>query len=125
MKLFYKTAAIIVVMSLLAVSVNINAKESNYIYSGKGYAVGFVNGTYIHTMNGKAVGQINGTHVYKLSGQYVGELHKNMVLDMHLGNLVNIGNPGNPINPGSPVNPGNRGPVNLGYPDVSSELFGK
>jgi len=73
-------------------------------------------------MRGKAIGQVNGTHVHKLSGSYVGELHKDMIVDKHLGNFGNIGNPGNPGNAGNPGNPGNRGTVNYGYPDVFHRL---
>ncbi len=56
-------------------------------------------------------------------GQYVGELHKDTVVDKHLGNLGNIGKPGNPGNPGSPGNPGNRGASNYDYPDAFSKLL--
>jgi hypothetical protein len=96
---------------------------TDYLYDTRGNAVGFIKGRYIHSMRGTAIGQINGTHVHKLSGPYVGELHKDMVVDKHLGNYGNIGNPGNPGNPGSPGNPGNRGAVNYGYPDVFQRLL--
>lgn len=95
---------------------------ADYIYDSRGNAVGFIRGKYIHAMNGSAIGQINGTHVHKLSGSYVGELHKDMVVDKHMGNFGNIGNPGNPGNPGSPGNPGHRGAVNYGYTDVFHKL---
>ncbi len=45
-------------------------------------------------MLGKAIGQLNGTHVQKLAGPYVGNLHKDIVVNTHLGDLGNIGNPG-------------------------------
>jgi hypothetical protein len=96
---------------------------SDYIYDGRGNAVGFIRGRYIHSMRGDAIGQISGTHVHKLSGSYVVELHKDMVVDKHMGHYGNIGNPGNPGNPGSPSNPGNRGAVNYGYRDVFSRLL--
>jgi hypothetical protein len=76
-------------------------------------------------MDGRAVGQISGTHVHKLTGAYVGELHKDMVVDKHLGNFGNIGNPGNPGNAGNPGNPGNRGSMNYGYFDVFQKLLEK
>jgi hypothetical protein len=88
---------------------------TDYLYDARGNAVGFIRGRYIHSMRGNAIGQISGT--------YVGELHKDMVVDKHMGNYGNIGNPGNPGNPGSPGNPGNRGAVNYGYPDVFHKLL--
>lgn len=54
--------------------------------------MGFIRGRYIHSMQGNAIGQVNGTHVHKLSGSYVGELHKDMMVDKHMGNYGNIGN---------------------------------
>ena len=75
-------------------------------------------------MSGRAVGQVNGTHVHKMTGAYVGELHRDMVLNMHMGNFGNIGNSGNPGNAGNPGNPGNRGSVSYGYADVFHELLG-
>lgn len=95
-----------------------------YIYNSHGSAVAYIQGRYIHSLRGQAIGQIaNETHVHRLSGQYVGELHKDMIVDKHLGNRGNIGNPGNPGNTGNPGNPGNRGSVNYGYQDVSSKLL--
>ena len=96
---------------------------TKYIYDNLGNAVGYIRGQYIHEMNGQAVGQFNGTRVHKISGSYVGELHKDMVVDKHLGNFGNIGNPGNPGNAGNPGNPGNRGAVNYGYSDVFNKLI--
>ena len=64
---------------------------TDYLYDTRGNAVGFIKGRYIHSMRGAAIGQINGTHVHKLSGPYVGELHKDMVVNKHLGNYGNIG----------------------------------
>ncbi len=58
---------------------------TKYIYDERGNAVGYILGNFIHSMNGSAIGQISGTHVHKLSGAYVGELHKDMVVDMHMG----------------------------------------
>lgn len=96
-----------------------------YIYNDHGLVVAYVQGRYIHSIRGEAIGQIaNETHVHRLTGEYVGELHKDMIVDKHLGNLGNIGNPGNPGNAGNPGNPGNRGVINYGYPDVSSMLLG-
>jgi hypothetical protein len=94
-----------------------------YIYDSRGSAVGFWRGKYVYALNGTPIGQLNGCHVHKLSGQYVGELHKDMVVDKHLGNLGNIGNSGNPGNPGHPGNPSNRGAVNYGFPDVFHKLL--
>lgn len=95
-----------------------------YIYNKHGTAVAYVQGRYVYSMSGDAVGQIVGdTHVHQLSGRYVGELHRDMIVDKHLGNLGNVGNPGNPGNAGNPGNPGNRGAVNYGYPDVSGRLL--
>jgi hypothetical protein len=96
----------------------------NYLYNQYGNAVGFITGMFIYDMSGNAVGQINnGTHVHKLSGSYVGEIYKDMVVDMHMGNLGNVGNPGNPGNMGNPGNPGNRGGANYGYEDVFDKLL--
>lgn len=96
----------------------------NYIYNSAGDAVAYVQGRYVHSMRGDAVGQVvSGTHVHRLSGEYVGELHRDMIVDKHLGNLGNVGNPGNPGNAGNPGNPGNRGSLDYGYPDVSSQLL--
>ncbi|WP_298210392.1 4-fold beta flower protein [Ferrimicrobium sp.] len=98
---------------------------TNYIYNERGEAIAYIQGRYIHSMHGQAIGQIvDGTHVHKLTGAYVGELHKDMVVDKHLGNLGNVGNPGNPGNTGNPGNPGNRDRINYGYPDVSGVLLG-
>ena len=59
--------------------------------------------------------------IVRLSLQrYVGELHKDMVVNKHLGNYGNIGISGNPSNAG---NPGNRGAANYGYPDVFDRLL--
>lgn len=97
----------------------------SYIYDKYGSAVAYVQGRYVYTMRGNAVGQIvAGTHVHRLTGQYVGELHRDMIVDKHLGNLGNIGNSGNPGNAGNPGNPGSRGSVDYGYPDVSRRLLG-
>lgn len=98
-------------------------RMTQYVYSVRGEAVGYVYGKYIHSMWGDAIGQLNGTHVHRLDGAYVGELHDDMVLDMHLGNFGNIGNPGNPGNRGNPGNPGNRGSGGSAYRDVFEKLL--
>jgi len=99
------------------------APAISYLYDSSGKAIGFWKSKFVYALNGKAIGQIKGTHVHKLSGPYVGELHKDMVVNKHMGNYGNIGNPGNPGNAGSPGNPGNRGAVNYGYADVFQELL--
>lgn len=99
------------------------APAMSYLYDSSGNAVGFWKNKYVYALNGTPIGQISGTHVHKLSGSYVGELHKDMIVNMHLGNLGNIGNPGNPGSPGSPGNPGNRGALNYGFLDVFADLL--
>ncbi len=97
---------------------------TSYLYDENGRAVGFHRQRYIYDMNGNAIGQINnGTHVHRLTGEYVGELYKDMVVDMHYGNLGNIGNPGNPGCAGNPGNPGCRGTMNYGYKDAFNKLI--
>jgi len=97
--------------------------NTNFLYNSGGQAVRFWRGKYVYDLTGNPIGQINGTHVHGLSGEYVGELHKDMVVDKHVGNPGNIGNPGNPGNAGTPGNPGNRGAVNYGYGDVFRRLL--
>jgi hypothetical protein len=92
---------------------------TDYLYDTRGNAVGFIKGRYIHSMRGAAIGQINGTHVHKLSGPYVGELHKDMVVNKHLGNYGNIGNPGNPGNPEALAIPETGGPLITAIPTYS------
>jgi hypothetical protein len=99
-----------------------DTKVTDYIYNGRGAAVGYVRGNYIHDMHGSAVGQLNGTSVHKLRGAYVGELDRGMVIRRN-ANGGNIGYPGNPENSGAPGNPGNRGSDGRGHLDVSSKLF--
>ena len=58
-----------------------------YIYDARGNAVAYIQGRFIYSMRGAAIGQTQSTHVHRISGQYVGELHKDMIVDMHLGEV--------------------------------------
>ncbi len=84
--------------------------------------MGFIRGSFIHDMHGNAVGQLRESHVYRMSGAYVGELHRQMVVDKHLGRLRDIGTPADPGNPGRPSHPGDRGAINVGYTDLFEKL---
>ena len=87
---------------------------TDYIYNSRGNPVGYIRDKHIYKLIGQAIGQIQGTHVHKLSGSYVGELHKDMVVDKHLGNPGNAGHPGHA---------GNRSVICYGYRDVSDDLL--
>jgi len=94
-----------------------------YIYDAHGNAVAYIQGRFIYSMRGAAIGQLQDMHVHRLSGEYIGELYKDMIVDKHLARRANIGHSGNPGHVGVPASPGNRGIVNYGYPDVSSQLL--
>ena len=95
-----------------------------FIYNTEGKVVGFACGKYIYQLNGRLIGQLSGasSHVHKVTGEYVGEFYKDMIVDLHTGNVTVIRGCKEVGNTDRQTSPGNRPTLNYGFPDVSAKL---
>jgi hypothetical protein len=96
-----------------------------YIYNTAGKVVGFALGKYIYKMNGQLIGQLNGSHVHRVSGHYVGEFYKDMIVDLHTGNVTIIRDCEEVGDTNKLPSPKDRKSTNYGFPDVFALLTQK
>ena len=94
-----------------------------FIYNTEGTVVGFACGKYIYQLNGHLVGQLSSSHVHKVTGEYVGEFYKDMIVNLHTGNVTVIRSCGDAGNMAKQPSPGNRSTLNYGFPDVFAKLL--